>query len=84
MVHKLNKGLFHNQNVNGLHYRMKQWIDRFKGMTTKYIDNHLAWFMFVDSRSNESTKHNIEFLLTSFLFEVTDTYENLRLQKFSI
>jgi IS1 family transposase len=58
------KGLYHIQNVNGLHSRMKQWIDRFKGVATKYLDNYLAWFLFVDSRSNESTKHNIkEFLL---------------------
>ena len=77
------KGLYHIQNVNGLHSRMKQWIDRFKGVATKYLDNYLAWFLFVDSRSNESTKHNIkEFLLTSFVFEMTDTYDSLRLSKF--
>jgi hypothetical protein len=71
------------QSVNGLHSRMKQWIDRFKGVATKYLDNYLAWFLFVDSRSNESTKHNIkEFLLTSFVFEMTDTYDSLRLSKF--
>jgi transposase-like protein/IS1 family transposase len=79
------KGLYHIQNVNGLHSRMKQWIDRFKGVATKYLDNYLAWFLFVDSRSNESTKHNIkEFLLTSFVFEMTDTYESLRLAKFNV
>lgn len=61
---------------------MKQWINRFKGVATKYLDNYLAWFLFVDSRSNESTKHNIkEFLLSSFVFEMTDTYDSLRLSK---
>jgi hypothetical protein len=41
--------------------------------------------LFVDSRSNESTKHNIkEFLLSSFVFEMTDTYDSLRLSKFSV
>jgi hypothetical protein len=65
---------------------MKQWIDRFKGVATKYLDNYLAWFLFVDSRSNESTKHNIikEFLLTTFLFEMTDTYDSGRLSKFNV
>jgi hypothetical protein len=64
---------------------MKQLIDRFKGVVTKYLDNYLAWFLFVDSRSNESTKQNIkEFLLTSFVFEMTDTYESLRLAKFNV
>lgn len=49
------------QNVNGLHSRLKQWIDCFKGVATKYLDNYVAWFLFVDS-------------LTSFVFEMTDTY----------
>ncbi len=79
------KGLYHIQNVNSLHSRMKQWIDRFKGVVTKYLDNYLAWFLFIDSRSNESTKHNIkEFLLTSFVFETIETYDSLHLSKFTI
>lgn len=79
------KGLYHIQNVNGLHSRLKQFINRFKGVATKYLDNYLAWFLFVDSRSNENTKHNIkDFLLSSFIFEMTDTYDSLRLSKFAI
>lgn len=79
------KGLYHIQNVNGLHSRLKHWVDRFKGVATKYLDNYLAWFLFVDSRSNESTKQHIkEFLLTSFVFEVTVTYDSLRLSKFNM
>jgi len=31
------KGLYHIQNVNGLHSRMKKWLDRFKGVATKYL-----------------------------------------------
>lgn len=63
---------------------MKKWIDRFKGVATKYLDNYLAWFLFVDSRSNENTKQHIkELLLTLFVFEMTETFESLRLSKFS-
>lgn len=51
-------------------------------MATKYLDNYLARFLFVDSRNNESTKRNIkDFLLTSFLFEMTDTYDSSRVTK---
>ncbi|AZV42891.1 transposase [Peribacillus asahii] len=79
------KGLYHIQNVNGLHSRMKYWINRFKGIATKYLDNYLAWFLFIDSHSNESTRHNIkELLLTSFIFEMIDTYDSLRLSKFKV
>ncbi|SIQ33036.1 hypothetical protein SAMN05421578_101249 [Paenibacillus macquariensis] len=63
---------------------MKQWAYPFKGVATKYLDNYLAWFLFVDSHSNETTKHNIkEFLLTSFVFEMMETNDSLRLSKFS-
>jgi len=34
------KGLYHIQNVNGLHSRLKKWIDRFKGVAAKYLDNY--------------------------------------------
>lgn len=79
------KGLYHIQNVNALHSRLKQWIARFKGVATKYLDNYLAWFLFVDSRSNESTNHNIkEFLLSSFVFEMTDTCDSLRTSNFTV
>ncbi len=71
--------------MNGLHSRLKHWINRFKGVDSKYLDNYLAWFFFVDSHSNESAKHNIkEFLLTSFTFDMTEIYRSLRLSKFII
>ena len=77
------KGLYHIQNVNCIHSSQKQLINLFKGVATKYLDNYLA--LFVDSRSNESTNQHIkEFLLTSHVFEMTDTYDSLRLSKFNV
>ena len=79
------KGLYHIQNVNGLHSRLKHWINLFKGIASKYLDNYLAGCLFVDSHSNESTKHNSkEFLLTSFIFDMTETYRSLHLSKFIV
>lgn len=73
------KGLYHIQNVNSFHSRIKKLLDRFKGVATKYLDNYLAWLLFIDSRSYESTKQYIkELLLTSFVFEMTETYDSLR------
>lgn len=64
---------------------MKKWIVHFKSIAIKYLDNYLAWFLFVDCRSNESTKQHIkEFRLTLFVFEMTDTYDSLRLSKFNV
>ena len=36
-------GAFHIQNVNAYDSRLKNWIRRFHGVATKYLDNHLGW-----------------------------------------
>jgi len=39
------KGIYHIQNVNSLHNRIKKWIDSsFWGVSTKYLQNYLNWF----------------------------------------
>lgn len=61
------KGIYHIQNVNGYHARVSQWIDRFKGVATKYLDNYLAWFQFLEMKGFDATTSNIKdvFVLTS-------------------
>lgn len=36
-------GAFHIQNVNAYDSRLKQWMGRFHGVATKYLDNYLGW-----------------------------------------
>ena len=43
------KGIYHIQNVNSYHGRLKIWMNRFKGVATKYLSNYLHWFEFIDS-----------------------------------
>lgn len=42
-------GAIHIQNVNAYHGRLKQWLNRFHGMATYYLDNYLAWFRSLDN-----------------------------------
>ncbi|WP_034623174.1 IS1595 family transposase, partial [Desulfovermiculus halophilus] len=35
--------VFHIQNVNAYHSRLKEWIKRFHGVATKYLPNYLGW-----------------------------------------
>jgi hypothetical protein len=37
------KGVYHIQNVNAYHSVLKNWIKRFHGVATKYLDHYLAW-----------------------------------------
>ncbi|HBR3960896.1 TPA: IS1595 family transposase, partial [Klebsiella pneumoniae] len=44
--------VFHIQNVNAYHSRLKLWIKRFHGVATKYLDHHLGWFRYMDTPEN--------------------------------
>ena len=47
-------GVYHIQNVNSIHHRLKKWIDNtFWGVSTKYMQNYLGWF-----RLNERLKES--------------------------
>lgn len=45
---RVKRGIFHIQNVNGHHSRLKGWMRRFNGVATRWLDNYLAWFRFID------------------------------------
>jgi hypothetical protein len=42
-------GVSHIQHINAYHQRLEQWMRRFNGVATKYLDNYLRWHMFLDA-----------------------------------
>jgi transposase-like protein/IS1 family transposase len=79
------KGIYHIQNVNSYHGRMKHWLDRFKGVATKYLNNYLSWFRFLESNEFEGNSRVIKnMLVTSCLYPTTDTFKSLREEKFEL
>lgn len=44
--------VFHIQNVNAYHSRLKNWINTFHGVATKYLDHYLGWFRLMDTSKN--------------------------------
>ncbi|WP_437177567.1 IS1595 family transposase [Heyndrickxia camelliae] len=77
------KGLYHIQNVNNYHSRLKGWMDRFKGVATKYLDHYLSWFQFLDviRFRNDSTTVS-KMVIDSCLFSTDATYDSLRLSSY--
>lgn len=73
------RGLYHIQNVNNYHSRLKGWIDRFNGVATKYLDHYLGWFQFLDiiKHRNDNTTVS-KMLIDSCLFSTKITYKELR------
>lgn len=42
------RGAWHVQNVNSYHSRLKDWMRKFRGVATKYLDSYLGWFRAID------------------------------------
>jgi hypothetical protein len=36
------------QNVNAYHSRLKAWVQKFRGVATRYLDSYLGWFRALD------------------------------------
>ena len=41
--------VFHIQNVNAYHSRLKSWVQRFRGVSTSYLPNYLGWHRLLDN-----------------------------------
>jgi hypothetical protein len=63
------QGVYHIQNVNSIHHRLKKWIDNpFWGVSTKYLQNYLGWF-----RLNEKLKGSAAFPKDFIVHTLQDT-----------
>lgn len=77
--------IYHIQNVNAFHSRLKKWMDRFKGVASKHLDNYLTWFRFIDAHSRESmSAKRLELLLTACLPVSPERYIDIRNTEFSL
>lgn len=54
--HRFLNGAVHIQNVNAYHGRLKQWLNRFHGVATHYLDNYLGWFRSLDNHQPTGLK----------------------------
>jgi len=57
--------VFHIQNVNAYHSRLKSWVNHFHGVATKYLDHYLGWFRIMDT--NENLNKNKMFIIQQHL-----------------
>lgn len=57
-------GPWHVQNVNAYHSRLKDWMRKFRGVATKYLDSYLGWFRAID-RSARARLDPVSLLTTA-------------------
>lgn len=52
-------GPFHIQNVNAYHKRLKEWMQRFHGVSTKWLPRYLGWWRMLDGKQNDLTPDEV-------------------------
>ena len=66
---RVKQGIYHIQNVNPIHNRLKKGIDNtFWGVSTQYLQNYFGWF-----RWNEKLKNSTTYLRNFIFKTVQDT-----------
>lgn len=43
------KGVYHINNVNALHHRFRKFLEKYNGVSTKYLHNYLALFLWLEN-----------------------------------
>ena len=59
------KGIYHVQHVNNFHKRLEDWMVRFQGVATKYLDNYLYWFRWLELGKNLAFENRVVQMLIS-------------------
>jgi transposase-like protein len=47
--------VFHTQNINAYHSRLRDWLGRFRGVSTHYLPNYLGWRRMLEQNGDELT-----------------------------
>jgi transposase-like protein len=82
---RVKHGIYHIQNVNSCHRELKDWMDRFRGVATKYLDNYLAWYRFITASKFEAmSSKRKQMLVAASQFNVDSTYDGLRLSRWDL
>ena len=51
---RVKERIFHIQNVNAYHSRLKGWMQQFNGVATRYLGSYLGWRRFVERNKEEA------------------------------
>ena len=62
---RVKKGIYHIQHVNNFHNRLKGWMERFQGVATKYLDNYLYWFRWLELSKKIAFDERVKQMLIS-------------------
>ena len=55
--------IYHVQHVNSYNRRLKDWMERFNGVATKYLNGYLIWHRFLELNKKIPSKENTNEML---------------------
>jgi transposase-like protein len=70
---KKKEDIYHLQNVNSFHSRLKGWTRKFNGVSTKHLSNYLGWFKYKELFKNEKEQIKMKNLLLHANLFYTET-----------
>ena len=76
------KGIYHINNINSMHSKIKTWIRPFNGVATKYLGHYMYWFNWCEkNRRVDRTEKGRRLILDSFSSTITYTQADVRATK---
>ena len=73
-------GIYHIQHINSYHSMLKNFINRFHGVSTKYLNNYLVWHNFLNYAKESYTEKTTIFADFVFTTEKVDLSKSIPLR----
>lgn len=70
---KHKEGLYHIQHINAFHRNLKGWMDKFRGVATKYLANYMYWFKWLQFLNAEKDTVKSKHLMVQSHTSYSDT-----------
>ena len=65
--------IYHINHVNSLHSNLKIWMYRFKGVSTKFLQNYMSWYKWLQSFNNDKEVIKTKNMLIHSIIPFVDT-----------
>ncbi len=78
------KGQYHIQHVNQVCSDLKKWIERFNGVSTKYLQNYLNWYSLIDAINRSSNRTRVIATMISLAPNAWALFKNIGVVKYGI
>lgn len=66
-------GIYHINHINSLHSKLKIWMYRFKGVSSKFLSNYMTWYKWLETFNDEKDIIRTKNMLIHSVIPFVDT-----------